>query len=86
MSSGTIFAGQYTVAVTSAITFAEAPYDYDALHIGLVLVAFGGGNIIGSVVGGILSDWVLARLKRRNGGVGNPEVRSLGLAWPASAG
>lgn len=60
-------------------TFADAPYNYNALHVGLVLVAFGGGNVIGSVFGGVYSDIVLARLKKRNGGIGKPEVRMVSL-------
>ena len=53
----------------------RAPYNYNALHVGLVLLAFGLGNIAGSVLGGRYSDKVLARLKKANGGKSEPEVR-----------
>lgn len=75
ISSGLLFAVQYTVAFTAAVTFGEAPYNYNALKIGLVILAFGGGNVAGSVLGGRYSDIVLARLKKQNGGVGEPEMR-----------
>ena len=40
-----------------------------------LVTGFGGGNIIGSVVGGRYSDIVLARLKANNGGKSVPEFR-----------
>ncbi|CED82859.1 Synaptic vesicle transporter SVOP and related transporters (major facilitator superfamily) [Phaffia rhodozyma] len=84
ISSGIIFAAQYSISFTAAVTFAESPYNYNALKIGLVLVAFGGGNIIGSVAGGRYSDYVLARLMKKNGGVREPEMRlkSVFVAMP----
>jgi hypothetical protein len=62
-----------------------------------VLVSFGGGNILGSILGGRYSDHMLAKLKRVNGGVSEPEMRLksmfpaipmmigafLGYAWTA---
>lgn len=70
-----LFATQYTIAFTAAVTFAEAPYLYSPLKIGLVLLAFGGGNVLGSLLGGKYSDIILRRLKAKNGGVGEPEMR-----------
>jgi hypothetical protein len=35
----------------------------------------GGGNILGSILGGRYSDLVLRKLKKKNGGVGQPEMR-----------
>lgn len=40
-----------------------------------MLLSFGVGNIIGSVAGGWYSDRVFNKLKKQNGGVGQPEMR-----------
>lgn len=47
-----------------------------------MLFSFGFGNITGSILGGRLSDFVLARLKTRNGGVSVPEVRLVTCLLP----
>lgn len=73
-ASGILFAAQYTIVYTAAITLAKGPYSYNALHIGLVLLTFGLGNMVGSIGGGKYSDVVLRKLKERNGGVSAPEV------------
>ncbi|KAG7562297.1 hypothetical protein FFLO_02285 [Filobasidium floriforme] len=73
--SGLIFAAQYTITFTAAVTFAAPPYDYTPLKIGLLLLSFGGGNVLGSILGGRYSDLVLRKLKKKNGGVGQPEMR-----------
>jgi hypothetical protein len=73
-ASGILFAAQYTIVYTAAVTLAKEPYAYNALHIGLVLLSFGVGNMAGSLGGGKYSDVVLRRLKEKNGGVGVPEV------------
>lgn len=52
IASGALFGSQYQLTYTASKTFAEAPYFYNDLIIGLVLLAFGGGNVIGSVAGG----------------------------------
>lgn len=73
--SGLLFAAQYTTTYTASLTFARAPYNYSPLIIGVVLLAFGVGNIFGSVLGGRASDYILKRLAAKNGGVVVPEVR-----------
>ncbi|WOO80705.1 Quinidine resistance protein 3 [Vanrija pseudolonga] len=75
VSSGVLFAAQYTSTYTAAVTFSRAPYNYNPLIIGVVCLSFGVGNILGSVVGGRLSDRILQRLKAKNGGVSVPEFR-----------
>lgn len=75
LCSGLLFACQYTISFTAAVTFAEAPWSYSPLKIGFVLLAFGGGNVLGSVLGGRYSDFILRRLKAKNAGVGEPEMR-----------
>ncbi|WVR06869.1 hypothetical protein IAU60_003905 [Kwoniella sp. DSM 27419] len=74
-ASGLLYAAQYTVVYTASITLGNAPYNYDSLKIGLVLLAFGVGNIGASIIGGRYSDVVLRRLKKKNGGVGVAEMR-----------
>ncbi|ORY88318.1 major facilitator superfamily domain-containing protein [Leucosporidium creatinivorum] len=73
--SGLLFASQYCITFTASRTFAAAPYNYDALRVGLVLLCFGAGNFIGSVLGGRYSDYVFNGLKAKNGGKGEPEMR-----------
>jgi hypothetical protein len=79
-ASGFLFAGSYTIVYTAAVTLARAPYEYNPLNVGLVLLSFGVGSMAGSIGGGKYSDVVLRRLKERNGGVSVPEVSKL-MAW-----
>ncbi|KAH7923829.1 MFS general substrate transporter [Leucogyrophana mollusca] len=83
-SSALIFGFSYTIVYTCARTLANS-YHYDALQTGLVLLSFGIGNIMGSIFGGRWSDRELARLKDRNGGKWNPEMRlestKLAMLW-----
>ncbi|KAJ1303446.1 hypothetical protein OPQ81_011636 [Rhizoctonia solani] len=74
-ASALLFAYQYAVAFTAALTFAAAPYNYSPIKVGLVLLSFGLGNIAGSILGGRWSDRVLSRLKAQNGGESVPEMR-----------
>ncbi|OCF74236.1 hypothetical protein I204_04606 [Kwoniella mangroviensis CBS 8886] len=74
-ASGILFAAQYTIVYTASITLGDAPYNYNSLIIGLVLLAFGIGNIMASILGGRYSDMVLRRLKKKNGGVMVAEMR-----------
>ncbi|GAA5824803.1 hypothetical protein JCM11251_005352 [Rhodosporidiobolus azoricus] len=73
--SGFLFGFQYTLTLTASRTFAAAPYNYSAIQVGLVLFAFGLGNVLGSVGGGRYSDYILRKLKEKNGGKGEPEMR-----------
>ncbi|KAK7689799.1 hypothetical protein QCA50_006438 [Cerrena zonata] len=73
-SSGLLFAFSYSLAYTCSRTL-SLKYEYDALTIGLVLLSFGIGSVLGSVLGGRWSDGVLAYLKSKNGGVSHPEMR-----------
>ncbi|KAF9235667.1 MFS general substrate transporter [Melanogaster broomeanus] len=72
--SGLVFAFSFSITYTCARTLALY-YDYDALRTGLVLLAYGIGSILGSILGGRWSDRTLARLKAANGGVSFPEMR-----------
>ncbi|KAF8546911.1 MFS general substrate transporter [Imleria badia] len=72
--SGLLFAFSFSIAYTCARTL-SLHYDYDAMTTGLVLLAYGIGSILGSILGGRWSDMTLARLKAANGGVSYPEMR-----------
>ncbi|CAE6434345.1 unnamed protein product [Rhizoctonia solani] len=74
-ASALLFAYQYAVAFTAALTFAAAPYNYSSIKVGLVLLSFGLGNLTGSILGGRWSDRVLAEFKAKNGGESVPEMR-----------
>ena len=71
--SGPLFAFGYCIAYTCSRTLSEA-YNYDALRTGLVLISFGAGSMLGSVLGGRWSDRELRRLTSANGGHDSPEV------------
>ncbi|GAO15634.1 uncharacterized protein UV8b_04815 [Ustilaginoidea virens] len=60
---------------TSSIILGGPPYHFKPSIVGLSYVSCLIGVIIGSVYSGIVSDWVVIRLARRNGGVFEPEQR-----------
>jgi len=72
-TSSLFFAFGYCVAYTCSRTLPNA-YNYDALRTGLVLLSFGAGSMLGSVLGGRWSDRELRRLTCANGGCHSPEV------------
>ncbi|KAG9315513.1 major facilitator superfamily domain-containing protein [Chiua virens] len=74
ISSGLLFAFSFSLTYTCARTL-SLYYDYDAMTTGLVLLAYGVGSMLGSILGGRWSDRTLVRLKAANGGVSYPEVR-----------
>lgn len=61
--SALIFAFSYSISYTCVRTLAAAPYNYSAMNIGLVLLSFGVGNMIGSILGGRYSDYLRAKYK-----------------------
>ena len=64
-----------------SVYFSLDPYNFDASGIGLLSVAPFIGGAFGSVFGGIMNDWLILRLSRRNNGVYEPEMRLwLGMA------
>ncbi|KAG9315514.1 vacuolar DHA amino acid exporter [Chiua virens] len=72
--SGLLFAFSFSITYTCARTL-SLYYDYDAMTTGLVLLAYGIGSMLGSVLGGRWSDRTLGRLKAANRGVSYPEMR-----------
>jgi MFS family permease len=53
----------------------ERRYNYSTSTIGLIFLVPGAGYMSGSVLGGKWSDFVMIQAKRRNNGVGYPEMR-----------
>ncbi|KAJ4174752.1 hypothetical protein NW754_005174 [Fusarium falciforme] len=68
-----------------SIVFAQPPYNFTTFGIGCMTLGPFVGNIFGSIYGGPLSDWVIVRLARRNGGVFEPEMRLYPLVVPTIA-
>ncbi|KAF8652854.1 hypothetical protein AX16_004129 [Volvariella volvacea WC 439] len=69
---------QFTFGFLLSYTTSRAlsrDYDYGSMHIGLILLSFGFGCVVGSLAGGRWSDRELAQLRRANGGVCYPEMR-----------
>ncbi|KAI5121067.1 hypothetical protein M0805_008581 [Coniferiporia weirii] len=80
LASGLLFAFSYSISYTCSRTFSDS-YGYDSLKVGLVLLAFGVGSMCGSIFGGRWSDRSLQRLRAKNGGKGNPELRLESTKW-----
>ncbi|KAI0770423.1 vacuolar DHA amino acid exporter [Fomes fomentarius] len=74
IASGFTYGFIYCISYTCTLTLSNK-YGYDSMLIGLVLLSFGIGSLLGSLFGGRYSDYVFAKLKARNGGVGYPEMR-----------
>lgn len=70
------------LSVTSVV-FSAPPYNFDTSGVGLMALGPLVGSIGASFYGGPLSDWVVVRLARRNGGVYEPEMRLYPLSVPA---
>jgi len=74
LASGFNFSFEFVVIYTTSRSLSTY-YHYSPVKIGLTLLAFGLGTVIGSLFGGRWSDYQLARLKAKNGGQGTPEMR-----------
>ncbi|KJA16284.1 hypothetical protein HYPSUDRAFT_147887 [Hypholoma sublateritium FD-334 SS-4] len=74
LSSGLLYAYGFVVVYATSRTLAN-DYGYSSLKIGLVTIAYGGGSVFGSILGGRWSDRQLAKLRVANGGKGYAEMR-----------
>lgn len=73
----------FSVVVSSySVYFTLPPYNFSSAGIGLLNLGPFIGSVFGSIYGGILNDWLIIRLSRRNKGVYEPEMR-LWSALPA---
>ncbi|TFY58682.1 hypothetical protein EVJ58_g6267 [Rhodofomes roseus] len=61
-SSAILFASNFSLTYTAARTLANE-YHYDALDTGLVLLAYGIGCVLGSVLGGRYSDHIFTKMR-----------------------
>ncbi|KAG6840823.1 hypothetical protein C0991_004114 [Blastosporella zonata] len=82
VASGFLFAFGFLIPYTTSRTLSSR-YNYSALTIGLVVVAFGVGSITGSLLGGRFSDRELARRKAANGNVSYAEMRLKSVIYSA---
>ncbi|RCH97963.1 hypothetical protein CU098_010317 [Rhizopus stolonifer] len=57
-------------------------YGFDSWQTGLSFLGAGIGNVLGSIVSGRLSDYLLARTSRKRGGVSKAEDRFTLNTWP----
>lgn len=76
------------VLVTQAQLYPEAPYNFSPVGVGNVIIAPAIGGILGSIVGGVVTDWFIMRLAAKRGGVYEPETRlylfaPIAIAMPA---
>lgn len=74
------FASLYAVATTVTWAFHKAPYHFSPIIVSLMYIPNCVGYIIGSVVGGYLSDRAVARAREKYGDSYAPEVRLMS-AW-----
>ncbi|KAI0088499.1 MFS general substrate transporter [Irpex rosettiformis] len=78
--SGILFGVTYSISYTCSITLGKK-YHYNAMEIGLVLLSFGCGNMLGSILGGRYSDYILRRMREKNGGKTEAEMRLASTKW-----
>ncbi|KAL2671165.1 hypothetical protein Neosp_013739 [[Neocosmospora] mangrovei] len=71
------------LSTINSIVFSRPPYNFNTAGVGLMLLGPFVGNLIGSIYGGLLGDWLIVRLARRNGGIFEPEMRLYILGLPA---
>lgn len=72
--SGLIFGFAYSIQYTATLTLENA-YGYNALHVGLVLLAYGAGGMLGSIFGGRYADRCLRVAAALHAGRVPPEAR-----------
>ncbi|KAF9776881.1 hypothetical protein IL306_004869 [Fusarium sp. DS 682] len=75
----------FLILLTSSISmvFSAPPYNFNTAGVGLMSLGPFVGNVLGSVYGGVLGDWVVVKLAKRNKGIFEPEMRLHILLLPA---
>ncbi|KAJ9426123.1 amidohydrolase family-domain-containing protein [Fusarium oxysporum] len=75
----------FLILLTSSISmiFSAPPYNFNTAGVGLMSLGPFVGNFLGSVYGGVLGDWVVVKLAKRNKGIFEPEMRLFILLLPA---
>lgn len=79
---GSILAWFSVIVNVWSIYFILPPYNFSASGIGLMNLPPFIGGIVGTLYGGLLNDWLIIKLARRNKGIFEPEMR-LWVALPA---
>ncbi|KAJ5818113.1 hypothetical protein N7474_003704 [Penicillium riverlandense] len=72
---GFAFSSLSVMLVTQAAFYPAPPYNFSPIGVGNVIIAPAIGGILGSIVGGIATDWLILKLARRNKGIYEPEMR-----------
>lgn len=80
--SGIAFAAQYSLSYTATNTFTAPPYNYSPILLGCVLLALGVGGMIGSIIGGKISDLRLHQVMKKTGERAEPEERLRTIVIP----
>ncbi|KAF5568688.1 hypothetical protein FNAPI_61 [Fusarium napiforme] len=75
----------FLILLTSSVSmiFSAPPYNFNTAGVGLMSLGPFVGNFLGSVYGGVLGDWVVVKLAKRNRGIFEPEMRLYILLLPA---
>ncbi|KAM0345682.1 hypothetical protein ACHAPU_006337 [Fusarium lateritium] len=71
------------LTTTISIVFAAPPYNFNTAGVGLMSLGPFVGNMFGSIYGGVLGDWVVVKMAKRNKGIFEPEMRLYILLLPA---
>lgn len=72
---GFAFSSMSIMLVTQAELYPMPPYNFSPIGVGNVIIAPAIGGILGSVIGGVATDWLILKLARRNKGIYEPEMR-----------
>ena len=78
---GSLLAWFSVIVSVYSVYFTFPPYNFSSSAVGLMNLPPFIGGIFGSIYGGLLSDWLIIRLSRRNKGIYEPEMR-LWLSLP----
>lgn len=68
-----------TLNLTQSQVFAAAPYNFPPQSVGFTNFATFAGSLLGLLIAGPMSDWISARLTKRNRGIREPEMRLLAM-------
>jgi hypothetical protein len=63
------------LAITQAVLFPSPPYNFSPIGVGNLGIPQAIGSILGSIYGGVFSDYYIIWRTKRNGGIYEPEMR-----------
>ncbi|KAJ4256877.1 hypothetical protein NW762_008973 [Fusarium torreyae] len=75
----------FLILLTSTISmvFSASPYNFNTAGVGLMSLGPFVGNMLGSLYGGLLGDWAVVKLAKRNKGIFEPEMRLYIMLLPS---